>query len=200
MRLSIRPLSPATHFLLSWSLADIVGLPARQRLVVALAGVAPDLDGLGLVVDLGARALHQPDPGWYGRAHHVLLHGLPGALLIAGVAALALPRGAGRWRAAAWAFVAVHLHLLCDLLGSAGPLRGQLWPIAYLSPLSAEPAWAWRGQWLLNGWQNLALSGALLAWVGLRALKLGRSPLEILAPRLHRVFVERLRRAFARPG
>ena len=200
----IASLSPVTHLLLSWSLADAAGLTARQRLVVAPAGVAPDLDGLGLVADLGARALHLPDPDWYGRAHHMLLHGLPGALLIAGLAALATPRdeaaGGGRTGVALWAFAVVHLHLLCDLLGSAGPLPGQRWPIAYLSPLSATPVWTWSGQWLLNGWQNVTLSCALLGWVVVRALRAGRSPLEVVAPRLHGAFVEALRRCLARAG
>ena len=193
-------MSPVTHFLLSWAIADGAQLPARQRLAVALAGVAPDLDGLGMAVDLGARALGRSDPDWYGRAHHLLLHGLSGALLIMVVALFALRREAGstasRWRLACWLLVAIHLHLACDLLGSAGPGH-QLWPIAYLSPLAATPTWTWHGQWPLDGWQNLVLSGALLAWICVRAIRTGRSPFEVWAPGLHRAFVEGLRRRTA---
>jgi hypothetical protein len=196
-------LSPVTHFLLSWAIADAARLPPRACLAVALAGVAPDLDGLGLVVDLGARAFGLPDPDWYGRAHHVLLHGLPGALLIAGVTLVAMRHdaatAAARWQLAFWLLVAVHLHLACDLLGSGGP-QHQHWPIAYLSPISAAPAWAWSGQWPLNGWQNLALSAVLIAWVGLRAARSARSPLELLAPRLHAVFVAAVQRRLGHPA
>jgi hypothetical protein len=186
-------MSPLTHFLLSWTIADAARLPARQRLAVALAGVAPDLDGLGRVVDLGARWAGRPDPDWYGRLHHVLLHGLPGALLIAAIALVALRREAHRMRLALWLLVAVHVHLLCDLLGSGGP-GAQRWPIAWLSPVSASPSWTWAGQWPLNGWQNLLLSGALLAWIAVRAARASRSPLEVLAPRWHLAFVDGLRR------
>lgn len=196
----MRDLSPVTHFLLSWSLADAAGLPPNQRLVVALAGVAPDLDGLGIVVDITSQALHLRNPGWYGLAHHVLLHGLLGAVLIAGCTAFAAPCGErgsiGRLRLALWAMVMVHLHLLCDFVGSAGPERAQLWPIAYFSPVLDKPVWMWSGQWLLNGWQNISLSCGLLGWVCVRATRDADSPLEVVAPRMHLAFVEALRRRF----
>lgn len=172
----------------------------KQRLAVALAGVAPDLDGLGIVVDITSQALHLRSPGWYGLAHHVLLHGLIGAVLIAGCTAFATPRdergSVGYWRLAIWAVLMVHLHLLCDFLGSAGPGRGQLWPITYFSPVLDTPGWVWSGQWLLNGWQNLSPSCGLLGWVCVRAARDARSPLEVIAPRMHLIFVNALRSRF----
>src|SRR5262245_6174356 len=122
-------MSPAVHAELAWLCAQ--GLPApRQRLLVALAGVAPDLDGLGLFLypwDGGAA---------YGSWHHLVAHNLFAALLTAGLCSLA------GWRTGLLAFAAFHLHLGCDLLGS-----GAAWPIAYLWPVSERwtfpPRWAW---------------------------------------------------------
>src|SRR5688572_30361913 len=108
-----------THFLTGWLVAlPKEGLTRRERGAIALAGVAPDLDGLGLVVD----KLNQ----WMGREsiyyeewHHVLAHNVGGALFFAGCcAALA---GKGRRLAVSFlAFLSVHLHLLFDLMGSKG--------------------------------------------------------------------------------
>ena len=53
-------MSPITHFLASWNLAQLCRLSPRDRLLVTVAGVAPDLDGLGIVGDLLTRRASQP--------------------------------------------------------------------------------------------------------------------------------------------
>ena len=40
-----------THFLGSWCLANTVEVEARDRLLITLAGILPDFDGLGALVD-----------------------------------------------------------------------------------------------------------------------------------------------------
>ena len=42
---------PGTHLLVSWTGAVNFLQGRRERAVVALTGVAPDLDGLGLIID-----------------------------------------------------------------------------------------------------------------------------------------------------
>ena len=42
---------PGTHLLVSWTSAVNFLQGRRERAVVALTGVAPDLDGLGLIID-----------------------------------------------------------------------------------------------------------------------------------------------------
>jgi hypothetical protein len=42
-------MSPVTHFLLSWTLAERSADTRRERAWITFAGVAPDLDGLGWV-------------------------------------------------------------------------------------------------------------------------------------------------------
>ena len=154
-------MNPITHLLASWTLADNVVLARRDRNLITWAGVLPDLDGLGAVVDAGQSLLGQPGGWHYADYHHRLLHGLPGAVLLPGVLAML---GVRRLRVFAFGFVAVHLHMLCDLVGSRGPDPGDVWPIWYLAPFSDTPALVWLGQWPLNAWPNIAFTLALLAY------------------------------------
>jgi hypothetical protein len=115
----------------------------RDRALVTLAGVAPDVDGLGAIADMLTRNSQYP-LDWFARYHHSL-HNLGFALLVAlAASALANQRG----KAAALAFLSCHLHLLEDLIGSRGP-DGYQWPIPYLMPFSRTVELSWRGQWAL---------------------------------------------------
>ena len=188
-------MSPITHFLVSWCVADELRLPARERAIVAVAGVAADLDGLPVVVDLANRLLGRPETFYYGTLHHWLGHGLPAAVVVAVVAALLSSR---RVLAAGMSLLVFHLHLLCDLVGARGPAPEDVWPIYYLAPLSWEPELAWSGQWALNAWPNIALTLLLLALVFARAVERGYSPLGLVSGRADRAFVDTLRRRFGR--
>jgi hypothetical protein len=44
-----------THTLIGWTLAKRVALTRRDRALATLAGVIPDVDGLGLVAELPTR-------------------------------------------------------------------------------------------------------------------------------------------------
>src|SRR5260221_6234784 len=82
----------------------------RDKTLVALAGIAPDLDGLGIVVDFAARQLGLPETNYYQAYHRVYGHGLPAALVIsAAAAAMAAPRAPG----APWGVIAVHPRFIC---------------------------------------------------------------------------------------
>src|SRR5215470_8612066 len=41
--------SPITHFLTSWLVANIGDLEVKEQAAITLAGVTPDLDGVGIV-------------------------------------------------------------------------------------------------------------------------------------------------------
>jgi len=166
-------MSPFTHLLVGWEIGCRAGLSVRDRNLVVFAGIAPDIDGLGLLVDAGAHALGHPSPGLYAMLHHRLFHGLLGALLVFGLAYLL---GEKKWLAAVLAAVAFHLHLVCDVLGSGGPRPEDIWPICYLAPFSEHLTIRWPGQWLLNGWQNLVFTAVLLAFACRRAVRDGVSP------------------------
>lgn len=162
----------------------------RDKGLVALAGVAPDLDGLGIVVDFATRTLGMPETNYYQEFHRIYGHGLPAAIVFAALAGALARRRA--WTAA-WAFVAVHLHFLCDVLGSRGASAEDIWGIYYFAPFSLAHEIAWQGQWELVSWQNTAVSAALLLVIMVRAAVLGYSPVELASKRADAVFVATLR-------
>src|ERR1700730_10467437 len=106
-------MSPVTHFLTGWVLANSASLSRRERTLVTLAGVVPDIDGL----EIG-------DAHLTGTSRHPLecfatyphaLHSLPFAVV---VAAASFAFATQRWKTASMAFLSFHIHLLEDLVGS----------------------------------------------------------------------------------
>jgi inner membrane protein len=147
---SIEEMSPITHFLLSWGVANTLPNSSRRdRAIVTLAGVAPDFDGIGIVAEVLTRKTQHP-LHWWSDYHHVLGHNVLVAAVVTGIAALL---ASSRRYTALLACLAFHLHLLCDVLGSRGP-DGYQWPIPYLLPFSSSIQWTWHGQWALNAWPN----------------------------------------------
>lgn len=183
-------MSPITHFLVGWVGLERLQASPRDKALVVLAGLAPDLDGLGIVVDFATRALGLPETDYYQSLHRLYGHGLPAVVIIAAVAGAL---GVRRFGAAFWAFVSVHLHFLCDLLGSRGSTVEDIWGIYYFAPFTTAYELSWSGQWPLVGWQNMALSAALLGIVMARATTLGYSPVGLLSERADAVFVVTLR-------
>lgn len=180
-------MSPVTHFLTGWVMANAAPLNRRERAVVTFAAVAPDLDGLGAVAELLTR--HSTHPLlWFSEYHHTL-HTLAFAIVVAMAAFFVARRS---WLAAALAFAAFHVHLLQDVVGARGP-DGEQWPIPYLMPFSHRWAWTWNGQWALNAWPNVVLTITLLAATLWLARKRGFSPVEIFSERADRKVVEALR-------
>ncbi len=183
-------MSPITHFLASWTTADVGRLRARDAALVTWCGLLPDADGVGLIVDLSNRLLSRPNTWYYWEYHHEVLHGLFGALLIP----LALcTLATNRLRMFTLGFLAVHLHLLCDFVGSRGPGLEDIWSIPYLAPFSKAWTFSWTGQWPLDAWQNFAFTVILLTYVFVRAKRSGYSPLGIFSTDADRVFVGTVR-------
>jgi inner membrane protein len=185
--------SPLTHLVGSWLVAVATTNNPRDRKLVALAGVLPDADGLGVVADVVGSWIGGKECTfyYYQQYHHVLLHGWPGAVI---VSLLLTAFARERWRTLLLCLLTFHLHLLCDLVGSRGPTVGDLWPICYSEPLFRHPIWFWKHQWRLDGWQNQTIFVILFAaalWV---AVKKGYSFVEIASARLDSVFVAVLRK------
>jgi hypothetical protein len=184
-------MNPITHLLIVWELGRAVTSSPRERAAIAWAGLAADADGLGVLVDAGNRILGRSETAWFGTYHHFLFHGLFGAVLTAGVAAAVCRR---RTVAAIGAFVAFHLHLVCDVVGSRGPSSGDIWPIRYLAPFSDALTVSWPGQWPLNGWPNVLITLILLAVVFVQAGREGVSPVSLFSRRADEAFVAAVRR------
>ena len=137
---------PGTHLLVSWTGAVNFLQGRRERAVVALTGIAPDLDGLGLIIDEFTGTT-----GYFIEYHHKLGHSIVSAFLFALLASFF----AKSQKITVWlvSFAVVHLHIFCDLIGAKGP-DGYQWPLYYLYPFDADFALVWSGQWALDAWQN----------------------------------------------
>ncbi|MBI1955737.1 MAG: metal-dependent hydrolase [Acidobacteria bacterium] len=187
-------MNPVTHLLLGWTVANTAALTPRERALVTIAGMVPDVDGLGIVADLMTRNSAQPLE-WWGRFHHVLAHNLGFGL---GVGAATFCLSSRRWMTASLALLSFHLHLLGDLLGARGP-DGDQWPIPYLAPFSHAWQLVWEGQWALNAWPNFVITGVLLILAFYLAWRRAFSPLEMVSFRADQAFVKTLRDRFGCP-
>src|SRR5437773_898948 len=166
-------MSPITHILASWTTADIARLRDRDAALVTFSGILPDADGLGLAVDLYNRLIGR-NSYYYFQYHHAVLHGIFGAIVIpAALCAFAT----NRLRMFVVGFLAVHLHLLCDFVGSRGPDVEDIWPIAYLGPFSNHWTIQWPGQWRIDSWPNFAFTLLLLVYIFVRAARSGYFPI-----------------------
>lgn len=179
-------MSPITHFLASWTLAELTGLRGRDRTLATCCGVVPDADGLGVLIDGANKILGRPDSWYFGEYHHALLHGLLAAIAIPLALSVFATR---RLRMFVVGVVAVHLHFLCDFLGSRGPGADDIWPLHYLAPFSERWTIQWSGQWELNAWPNITLTILLLAFAFHRAIAAGYSPVGVFSGRADVAFV-----------
>lgn len=186
-------MNPVTHFLFGWMVANGGGLQRRDRALVAIAGVIPDVDGLGAPVEVLTANWERP-LAWFSEYHHTF-HNITFAVT---VSILAFALATRRWKTALLVFLSFHLHLLCDLAGARGP-EGEQWAIPYLKPFSDAWELTWSGQWALNAWPNFAITGVLLIATFYLAWRRGFSPLEIVSLRADQAFVGALHERFPRP-
>jgi len=186
-------LNPVTHFLTGWVVANASpSLNLKERVVITVAGVVPDIDGLGAIPELITRNSAHP-LAWFSLYHHQL-HSLAFGLL---VAAVSFTVANHRWTTGLLALLSFHLHLLEDLLGGRGP-DGYQWPIPYLLPFSHAGQLTWGGQWALNAWPNYVITFCLLVTTFYLAWSTGHSPLEMVSARADDAFVATLRHRFPR--
>jgi inner membrane protein len=183
-------MSPVTHFFTGWVFANCFDLKRRDRALVTLACVAPDVDGLGIIPELLTRNSAHPLL-WFSLYHHSL-HNLAFAVVIA---AVAFALAAQKWKTGLLALLSFHIHLFEDVLGSRGP-EGYQWPIPYLAPFSSSLQLVWRGQWGLNAWPNIVITIVLLVVTLWLAWRRGFSPLEMVSAKADRALVETLRRRY----
>jgi len=170
--------NPIVHAELSWLTGARLG-DRRDRVLITLAGVVPDLDGLTLLAGVEA----------YAKWHHLLTHGLVAAVAFS-VLFAALARR--KLLVGLLSCLAFHLHLLCDLAGS-----GPGWPISYWYPFS-DTEWLWDGQWNLASWQNTLIGLVATLTVLGCAIPLGRTAVELFSTKVDAKVVAALRARFRR--
>ncbi len=182
----------ATHFFVSWLLADVVAENDRERCILTFSGILPDIDILPATL-MGFSGRSQTIIDVYQKYHHVLAHNFTAALILSAAVLLLTRR---KYKTALWAFIIFHLHLLFDLLGSAGP-DGSIWAINYLYPFSQTPL-EFNGQWALNAWPNIIITLALMAFTIYQAKRKGYSPISMISKKADRIFVETISNRFKR--
>ena len=185
-------MSPVTHLFIGWLTANTAQVNRRERIIITLAGIAPDMDGLVIVGDFLARKNTEQLELW-STYHHVLGHNIGFAMLVI-VTAYLLAR-VRKLTTAILVGISFHLHLLGDFIGSRGP-DGYQWPIPYLEPFSDSWQWAWQGQWVLNSWQNFLVTVLALGIIFYLAWKRGYSPLEMISSKADSSFIVTLRKRF----
>ena len=168
-------MSPIIHGCVGW----LIGhrrQRRRDRIALTVAAVAPDLDGVGLLVS----------EELYVEWHHRLAHGA----IFAVVTAVFVGAVCRSRRAAALAVLAFHSHVVMDLVGS-----GPGWPILYWYPFD-HTEWLPSWQWDLASWQNSLFGLAtVLLCLGM-ALRVRRTPVELFSPRADSRVVATLRHRF----
>lgn len=187
-------MNPITHLLTGWALTLPCDLERRDRTLVVLASVAPDVDSVGAIGDLlQGRSLDSYE--FYARYHHVLGHNVLFAFLLTLGCVLLARR---RLLVGALGALAVHLHFAADVVGSAGP-DGSHWEVPYLLPFSRSWQWAVPWQWALNAWPNIVLTIVLLALALCIAWLRSFSPVGLVSERADSVLVATLRHRFGEP-
>jgi hypothetical protein len=168
-------MSPIIHGCVGW----LLGQPLehrRDRIAITVAAVAPDLDGVGLLVS----------EELYVEWHHRLAHGAIFAVVTAVAAGLVCRSK----KAALLGVLAFHSHVLMDLAGS-----GPGWPILYWYPF-ADTEWLPSWQWNLASWQNSVFGLATVLVCLAMALRFRRTPVELFSPRADARVVATLRHRF----
>ena len=187
-------MNPASHLLISWVAANTADITRRERVLVTLAGVVPDIDGAGVIAEIFTQNSEAPLL-WWSKYHHVLCHNIGFGLFLAAAVFLLSVR---RWMTTSLALLAFHLHLLGDLVGSRGP-EGYQWPIPYLFPFADIWNLTWEGQWELNAWPNILIALMFINMTLYLSWKRGNSPLELISKKMNGAFVDALRKRFGEP-
>ncbi len=181
-----------SHLVISWFVGEASSLDdARDRRIVAWAGLAPDVD---VVAYLAALAYYRLDKDLafenvWRVVHHRYTHGIL-FVLLTGAVAFALSRSparSGRARIALLAMLASALHNFFDVVAG-----GPTWPIYPLWPLT-EARWYASWSWTIGEWPNVALLAACLGATLLYGWYTGRSPMECFGDRADRWIVGILR-------
>ena len=152
-----------------------LGRPDREtRLACLLASLAPDLDGLGLL--LGG--------DFYERFHHVLLHNLLFGAVVTVVSGFWIGVRAVPLGLVAAAFLS---HLIGDYFGS-----GPGWGISPYLPFSNHEYLSAHA-WDLTSWQNTTITAIAIVGVLMIAARRGYTPLEFIHAGADRIVVDTVR-------
>lgn len=181
-------MNPATHLFISWSVANTDSLERRDRLMVTIGGLLPDIDAIGLIPEL----ISGGKIDWYSRYHHIIAHNFMPCVL--GIIPIILLTRKKFLTALLFIF-AFHIHLFCDVIGARGP-EGYQWPIPYLWPFNPDFQITWSHQWLVNAWPNMVITVFfIIITIWLARIK-GYSIFSLISDKIDKAFVETIKNRF----
>ncbi|UYZ84245.1 metal-dependent hydrolase [Entomomonas sp. E2T0] len=184
-------MSPITHFLVGWACFEPSLKNNRDKAIVCLAGLVPDLDGIGIVIDFITRLTGLPETNFYQSWHRLYGHGIAAAIFFT---LLASAIGIDKIRVAIFTFLNVHLHFLCDLVGSRGSTVDDLWGLYYLGPFDTNYQIIWQNQWQLVSWQNTTITIIAMLITLERASRKGYSLISLISKGTDKIVIEVLRK------
>ncbi len=164
-------MSPIGHLQYGWMFAHWGQFDRRERAAIALAGAAPDLDGLPMFAGGDA----------YYRYHHILFHNVGTMLAVVPLAGILFWRRPRAWLMVGFAFAT---HVVEDYFTVP-------WDMLPWRPFSASVVnldhyvAAWTVQYVCQT-AAMAFIVAVTVWIYLRH---GRTPLEIISPAFDRLIV-----------
>jgi membrane-bound metal-dependent hydrolase YbcI (DUF457 family) len=153
----------------------------KERLVVTLASILPDIDGAGILISLDH----------YGRYHHIFGHNIFTGLIFAVISSMLFKE---KLKIFLLSFMAFNTHVVGDLLGS-----GAAWGIPYLWPINKtiydfSPPF----QWELDSWQNLVATALCIIGIIIIGLKKNRTIIELFSTKADGEVVAVLHKWFQR--
>ena len=103
-------MTPITHGMIGWLISQSLE-KRRDRLLVTVASIIPDFDGLGAIISID----------YYSKYHHIFGHNIFFGLILS---LISIKFGYEKIKTPILVFVSFKSHILGDLLGSgAGCLR-----------------------------------------------------------------------------
>lgn len=164
-------MSPVAHLQFGWWFAHWGQFSRRERAAIALAGAAPDLDGLSFLA--GAEPFH--------RYHHILFHNVGSVLVVAVLAGLVFWRRAWVWTLVPFAFA---MHIVEDYVTvSWNQYPWKPFSASFVNLSDHLPGWLVQGVFQAVA---MVFIVSMTVWIYLRRR---RTPLEIISPALDRLLV-----------
>ena len=167
----VAEMSPVAHLQFGWWFAHWGNFSRRERAVIALAGLAPDADG---VFVFGGQDV-------YYRFHHIQFHNVGAALAVLLLAGVFFWRRPRVWLLIGFAFAA---HLVEDYITVGW--NQHLWLPFSSSPVNLADHLP---NWLVQGVFQAVTMVFILAVTVYIYRRHGRTPIEILSPALDRLLL-----------
>ncbi len=166
-------MSPIIHLITAWLIAMFFAIELKERRIVVLAGIIPDIDGAFILFNFEA----------YLEYHHTFGHsyvfGIPFILI---TAFLFLDNIKLKLKVSLIALLGFTSHLVLDMIGSD-------WPVSLLYPLSREGYCIFPSipneiiYWVINPVYAIIVV-SLMAWI---IYKKERSPIEFISQKFDRI-------------